>query len=850
MKHEQKANGACAEVEEMGVPVLKEHTWRYTIDLHVHSRFSTRPSQWILQKLGCAESYTSPKDIYAIAKARGMDYVTITDHNTINGSLEIADLPNTFVSEEVTTYFPEDNCKIHILAWDITEKQHADFGRLRENIYDLMGYLLENNIAHACAHALVDMNGKLTLQHVEKLFLLFKVFELNGARHPMQNSALRAMIDQLSPQRIHELEEKHKFAALPSEPWNKYFITGSDDHSSCHIGRSSTSIIVPRKMPEAWELMRAVMRGDTQVNSIDCTPATFAHNLYAIGYQFYKKHTGIAEYLNSSLLLQFVENMLVGLPTTRRKTAKNLLLSLADVVLRFGRGKKYDMLDVRENLQESVERIIRENPELRAIADDMGRIRPLEELPRIEKVFLDLIAGATESVQKTCADSVLKDLLKGNFFNVFKVIGATSSLYMLLIPYGVSYSLFARDAKFAEDCLAESFGQKPDAELYLANFTDTFDDVNGVAKSLQQLLPLAEAHNSKLQVLTCMPDSVAKKYQGTGTPVNFTPVGSFELPEYPELNLHYPPVLRIIQYCFEQRYTLLHAATPGPMGLVALLAARMLKLPIHATYHTAFPQYMRQLTNDSTLEEGMWRYVLWYYSQMDAIFVPSEATAQDLIARGLPRERIHLYPRGINAKLFAPAWEGKCRTKKPACMRGINFLYVGRMSKEKGLFLLVDAFSRVSDALPEARLTLVGDGPILDDLRLKAAQLPVHFTGCLHGDDLLAAYEQADIFVFPSTTDTFGNVVLEAQASGLPVIVSRQGGPRENILEGRTGLIVREENAEAYAESMMELARDPVRLHAMQCEARAYAQSRSLEQAFTAQWQLYQEWHSAYKAAS
>jgi len=848
MKHEQKVSVACA--EETAVLPLQEHVRRYTIDLHVHSMFSIRPSQWILQKLGCAESYTAPKDIYAIAKARGMDYVTITDHNTINGSLEIAYLPDTFVSEEVTTYFPEDNCKIHILAWNITEKQHTDFGVIRENIYELAQYLLDNNIAHACAHALVDMNGKLTLQHVEKLFLLFKVFELNGARHPMQNRVLRTMIDNLSPRHIHELEEKHNFAALPLEPWNKYYVAGSDDHSSCNIARSSTSIVVSQKKPAVRELLRSVMLGDVQVNCIDCTPVTFAHNLYSIGYQFYKKHTGVAEYLNSSLLLQFMENMLVGLPATRRKSAKHRLLSLVDVVLRFGRSKKNGELDVRESLQESVDRIIRDNPELLAIAVDMGCIRPLEELPRTEMIFLELIAGATEAVLKTCADSVLEDLLKGNFFNLFKAIGATSSLYLLLIPYGVSYSLFARDAQFAASCLSDSRERAPDTELYLGHFTDTFDDVNGVAKSLQELLPLAQAQNSRLKVLTCMPDSVAVKYQGADTPVNFRPVGSFALPEYPSLNLQYPPVLSIIQHCFEQGYTLLHTATPGPMGLVALLTARILKLPIHATYHTSFPQYMLQLTNDSSLEEAMWRYVVWYYSQMDAVFVPSEATAHDLISKGLARDRIHLYPRGIDARRFAPAWENRRQAKNLSLMQDLNFLYVGRVSKEKGVFLLVDAFARVSAALPEARLTLVGDGPILEELRLKAARLPVHFTGCLHGDDLIAAYEQADIFVFPSTTDTFGNVVLEAQASGLPVIVSMYGGPRENILEGRTGFIVREESAEAYADVMMELACDPTRLHTMQCEARAYAQSRSLEQAFTAQWRLYQEWHSAYRAAS
>jgi predicted metal-dependent phosphoesterase TrpH len=100
------------------------------IDLHVHSRYSTRPSQWILQKIGCPESFTEPEQLYRIARARGMDWVTITDHNTIEGSLAIAHLPNTFVSEEVTTYFPQDRCKAHVLVYDIDEAIHEDLQNL------------------------------------------------------------------------------------------------------------------------------------------------------------------------------------------------------------------------------------------------------------------------------------------------------------------------------------------------------------------------------------------------------------------------------------------------------------------------------------------------------------------------------------------------------------------------------------------------------------------------------------------------------------------------------------------------------------------------------------------------
>jgi len=106
-----------------------------------------------------------------------MDYVTITDHDTIEGCLAIADLPQTFISEQVTTYFPQDPCKIHILVWGISEAQHRDIAGLRENIFDLQKYLAGNGVAHAVAHPLYSINGKLQPTHLERLILLFKHFE-------------------------------------------------------------------------------------------------------------------------------------------------------------------------------------------------------------------------------------------------------------------------------------------------------------------------------------------------------------------------------------------------------------------------------------------------------------------------------------------------------------------------------------------------------------------------------------------------------------------------------------------------------------------------------------------------
>jgi len=220
----------------------------------------------------------------------------------------------------------------------------------------------------------------------------------------------------------------------------------------------------------------------------------------------------------------------------------------------------------------------------------------------------------------------------------------------MLAPYGIGYSLFAQDKMFARECLRRFAPNGKKHEINgdraaIAYFTDTYLEVNGVAKTLQSMLPLAREQGKKMDILTCVrPDSASDTPGSDLGPVNFCPIGSFSIPEYPELTLNYPPALKIVQHCYESGYTLLHSATPGPMGLAALLTAKMLKLPIHATYHTAFPQYILELTGDPSLEEATWRYVYWYYNQMDVVFAPSAATMKELIAHGLPEEKYACTP--------------------------------------------------------------------------------------------------------------------------------------------------------------------------------------------------------------
>src|SRR5919197_271006 len=159
-------------------------------DLHVHSRFSTDTGNFALRRARLGESYTDPQRVYRICRSRGMRFVTISDHNTVEGALRIAHLPDTFLSVEVTTRFEQDDVPLHVLVWDLDEEDHRDLQPYRPSVVELVAFLRERGLPHALAHPLYRMGPPLTPSHVERLMLLFAVWEgRNGAR-PKESNVL------------------------------------------------------------------------------------------------------------------------------------------------------------------------------------------------------------------------------------------------------------------------------------------------------------------------------------------------------------------------------------------------------------------------------------------------------------------------------------------------------------------------------------------------------------------------------------------------------------------------------------------------------------------------------------
>jgi glycosyltransferase involved in cell wall biosynthesis len=278
------------------------------------------------------------------------------------------------------------------------------------------------------------------------------------------------------------------------------------------------------------------------------------------------------------------------------------------------------------------------------------------------------------------------------------------------------------------------------------------------------------------------------------------------------------------------------------LGLAALAIARIMRLPVGGTYHTAIPQYAHILTGDGSIEELVWRYTIWFYEQLDWVLAPSNSTADELIGRGLDPEKIRLFPRGVDTQQFHPAKRDPDYLKKRFGLGdGLKILYVGRISKEKDLHLLVRAFDSIRSKFQGAELVLAGNGPYFEELQEKSSGMPCTFTGYVEGEELARLYAGCDIFVFPSATDTFGNVVLEAQASGLPVIVTDSGGPQENIIPNKTGLIVKAGNLKSLEWGIETLLMDRLRRKEMGRAARLNMEKRSHDLAFEKTWLIYRD---------
>jgi glycosyltransferase involved in cell wall biosynthesis len=360
--------------------------------------------------------------------------------------------------------------------------------------------------------------------------------------------------------------------------------------------------------------------------------------------------------------------------------------------------------------------------------------------------------------------------------------------------------------------------------MRVAVFTDNdFDKVNGVTTALTAVIRRAPADVSP-RIYTAstlgidQPDYLA--LAAAGVPIPF----------YREMKVYWPSWRELGRRIQADGMELLHLTTPGPLGLAALWVARRTGLPMVGSFHTDLEAYTATLSGSTQLARCMGAYLRWLYEHCRTILVPSEATRAMLIGRGLDGTRLEVWPRGVDTDLFTPDRRSSAlREQWRVSDRRPALLYVGRISREKRLTQLPALSEALSRAGLDHRLIFAGDGPLRR--QLAEACPDAAFLGFLGREDVASAFASADVLLFPSETDTAGNVVLEAQASGLPVVVSERGGPRENLERHTSGFVCDDPGSWQMATSV--LIRDPERRREMGQAARTYALGRRWDAALT-----------------
>lgn len=361
--------------------------------------------------------------------------------------------------------------------------------------------------------------------------------------------------------------------------------------------------------------------------------------------------------------------------------------------------------------------------------------------------------------------------------------------------------------------------------MRIALFTDTYlPTVNGVARTLAQLVEQAGSRGNEIALFsTRVSDEPA-----AGTAIHHQ-VAGISAPMYPELQLARPLDRdgrgKLERFAPE----LVHAATESAVGWSGRRWAIRNRVPLVTSFHTNFPEYTPGY-GLGWLENGVWRYLRWFHEGARLSFCPSQATLEELTGRGF-HSRWRIWSRGVDSDLFSPVHRKEEVRNELAPDAKTILLYVGRLAPEKRCEVAIEAFRLIRDEFPGTVLVMVGDGP--GRAALEATASPgVRFAGYRTGVSLAEAYAAGDVFVFPSDTETFGNVVNEALASGLPVVAADRGGVRDTVIPGETGIRCVPRDPESFAEGIRALLSDRSLRERLAAGARRAALARSWDRIF------------------
>jgi len=331
--------------------------------------------------------------------------------------------------------------------------------------------------------------------------------------------------------------------------------------------------------------------------------------------------------------------------------------------------------------------------------------------------------------------------------------------------------------------------------------TETFPpEVNGVAMTLGRIVEGLLRRGHAVQLVR--PRQASESTIPAPVGLDEVLCHGIQLPTYKELRFGLPIKSRLVKIWQAKRPDIVHVATEGPLGWSAVAAARKLKLPVTSSFHTNFHSYSQHY-GMGLLKTPIESYLRKLHNLTEATMVPTKALMQELQGRGF--KNVSLLSRGVATDHFSPAKRSQSlRESWGASPDEPVVLFVSRLAMEKNVGLAISAFRAIKLQLPGAKLVFVGDGPMRKQLEESCKE--AIFAGVRKGEDLAAHYASGDLFLFPSLTETFGNVVPEALASGLAVLSYAKAAAKELIATGQNGVLVSPGEELEFVNAAVELA--------------------------------------------
>jgi glycosyltransferase involved in cell wall biosynthesis/predicted metal-dependent phosphoesterase TrpH len=725
--------------------------------MHCHSTASQLSRLGVQRSLGLPECATPPQEVYELAKRRRMDFVTITDHDTIDGALELEHLSDTFVSEELTVRFAGEPQAVHVLCYGITLGDHEWLQAHAGDVEACAAYLHENGIACALAHPFFNVAAPLTRRHRRRLAELFPIWEIrNGSRAAELNMPAAVYVDTRGGTGI----------------------GGSDDHAGVDIGRTWTEVPAAATPEEFLAHMRG---GDAEARGEQGSAAKWTHAAMALATRALDdagiEASGTAP--DPAAVLKMAERVIAEGSAREGKVAADIGPEDARCLLEAwlaGVGIEARGRDLLEMLQ----------------ADGFSHA--------------DLYRRARRRHERRLRLAVDGGLVA---FQAGDLGAAASGIFEALVPavpYAPSTAFLGQEKA--------KLRSRDDDRRRVALIADGIGSMHGVTHTIEQIRERG-VPGFDVEVIGTDP----------GVDRRLPAACELELPFYQGMRLGVPGVPDLVEVLAEGNYDLVHVTAPGPAGIAATLLGRITGVPLLASYHTELATYAG-LRADGMLEAVARAGLGAFYNAPERVLSPSPAADGSLAELGIEGTKVGRWERGVDVERFDPA-----KADRGAYPGTIKVLYAGRLSREKGVDLLAESFLRAHEADPRLHLLLAGGGPEEGELRRRLGDAAT-FLGWLGGEDLAVAYASADVFLFCSVTDTYGQVILEAGASGLPVIAIAEGGPAALVENRHTGLLCRPD-ADHVAGSLLQLAASPELRTKLGSAAVRAARARSWERSLS-----------------